>query len=407
MKIPAIRSKIGTTIYYVTTFTFRQVAEFVKKIDDELHKSEFLKDSIQRSITDNVSSIKDYILNQKERFFNSLVLAVYDGDPKWIEVELNFKDEEFFDLGLLEFTGDEKIFPVDGQHRAEGIKLALLKNVDLESEKIGVILISHRKDQDGMRKSRRIFSTLNRYAKIVSQDDIIALDEDDIVAIVTRELLEEFDLFIGSKIVRAQQKAIPETNKTAITSLITLYQCNIELLKLFKIKNKINKSVNDYLKFRPKDSQISKYLEFCINFWTSFSVEIDIIKDYLKNSDLKPASPYRNKSTGGNLIFRPVGLLPFVQAAILIHRRENIDFNNIFCRFNKLDLSINNKPWAQVVWDKYEKKMIMGSQVLTKLLLLYKYDRELLKPGELEKLEEGYASKINYKGNVKDVLKEI
>ena len=37
-------------------------------------------------------------------------------------------DEEFVDLGILELTGDEKIFPVDGQHRVEGIKHALINN---------------------------------------------------------------------------------------------------------------------------------------------------------------------------------------------------------------------------------------------------------------------------------------
>ena len=34
-------------------------------------------------------------------------------------------DDEYFDLGFLDFPGNEKIFPIDGQHRVEGIKAAL------------------------------------------------------------------------------------------------------------------------------------------------------------------------------------------------------------------------------------------------------------------------------------------
>jgi len=72
MKIPALKAKIGNWDYYVTTLTFKQVETYVSKIDDNLHKSESLKDLIQRSITNNFKSIKEYILNQPEVFFNSL-----------------------------------------------------------------------------------------------------------------------------------------------------------------------------------------------------------------------------------------------------------------------------------------------------------------------------------------------
>lgn len=68
MKIPALKAKIGNWDYYVTTLTFEQVSAFVSKIDEHLHKSESLKDLIQRSITNNYLSIKEYIVNQPEVF---------------------------------------------------------------------------------------------------------------------------------------------------------------------------------------------------------------------------------------------------------------------------------------------------------------------------------------------------
>ncbi|MCD4663838.1 MAG: hypothetical protein K8R68_01130, partial [Bacteroidales bacterium] len=88
MKIPAIRAKIGTWTYYISTLTFEQVNQYVERIDDQLHRAELLRDLIQRSITSNYLNIKEYIIHQPEMFFNSLVLGVYDGMPQWIEVEL-------------------------------------------------------------------------------------------------------------------------------------------------------------------------------------------------------------------------------------------------------------------------------------------------------------------------------
>ena len=103
MKIPAIRATIGTWVYYVATMTFKDVASFVKRVDNELHKSDLLKEMLQRSITSNYKSIAQYIETQEERFFNALVLAVYDGTPTWHEVRLEYETgEEFYNLGILE-----------------------------------------------------------------------------------------------------------------------------------------------------------------------------------------------------------------------------------------------------------------------------------------------------------------
>ena len=141
INIPAIRGVLGGIVYYTSTFTFKQIAERVKKIDDELHTSTSLKDQLQRSLTSNYESITNYILTQKEHFFNSLILAVYDGEPEWNEIEVRFKDVDYYSMGFLKMNGEEKIFPVDGQHRVEGIKDAIKNNPELEDETISVILI--------------------------------------------------------------------------------------------------------------------------------------------------------------------------------------------------------------------------------------------------------------------------
>ena len=229
MKIPAIRAKIGIWVYYIANLTFEQIGKYVQKVDKELHNSTVLREMLQRSISNNYKQIATYISQQEERFFNSLVLAVYDGDPQWHEVQLDFgEDEEYHDIGLLELTGKEKIFPVDGQHRVEGIKHVLCETQDFNNEKIPVIFIGHKNDDSDMKRARRLCSTLNRYAKPVSKRDIIALDEDDAVAIISRELIENHPLFENDRILDSKSKAIPENNNTAFTTIITFYECNYE-----------------------------------------------------------------------------------------------------------------------------------------------------------------------------------
>jgi DNA sulfur modification protein DndB len=410
MKIPAIRAKIGTWTYYISSFSFKQVSSLVKRVDDELHKSESLRDQIQRSITDNYKYVKSYILNQDERFFNSLVLAVYEGEPKWVEVEMNFGDEYFYNLGFLELTGSEKIFPVDGQHRVEGIKAAIIERPALESEIISVLLIGHKNNEDGMKKTRRLFTTLNRYARPVKLNDIIALDEDDTVAITTRELLETYELFTGRRVNNAEQKNIPENDKTAFTSLITLYECNLELYKAF-IKettgsNPTKLLLLERLRYRPSSNVLAQFLGFCKGFWDQLSSNIEAIKEY-SEAVYDPARKFRNNENGGNLLFRPIGLLAVVQTVLDIKNRTLNSFETILHNLNNINLSISEPPFRMVVWNPVEKTMIMGNKTLVKLLLLYLYDEALMSNNEMQKLKEKYAVIVNKADNIDKALEGI
>lgn len=400
MKIPAIRAKIGVWVYYIATLTFSQVKERVSKIDDELHKSTVLREMLQRSITDNYKSIAKYIEHQEERFFNSLVLAVYDGDPKWHEIRLDYgNDEEYYDVGLLELTGDERIFPVDGQHRVEGIKKALEESNALTDEKIPVIFIGHKKDGAGMQRARRLFSTLNRYAKPVSLRDIIALDEDDSIAIISRELMENSVLFENNRILDAKTKAIPDSNKTAFTSIITFYECNREILKLYldskEIRNSDNRKltgqskINYYIKFRPSEEEIKEYYEMSLKFWNALCDNIDDMKEYISVEAC--SETYRNRD-GGNVFFRPVALLPIIKAVINIAIRTKKDFDEIFRKVNTLPLDLTDSVWNGILWDCNNKKMIMNNQSTTELLFMYLYDSEVLTDSEKMRLEKNFAS---------------
>ena len=395
MRVPAIRAKIGIWVYYVATLTFEQIGNYVKRVDGELHKSEVLRDMLQRSITDNYKSIANYINQQEERFFNSLVLAIYDGDPQWHEVRLDYgNDEEFYDLGILELTGNEKIFPVDGQHRVEGIKKVLKDSNIHNQEKIPVIFIGHKKDAEGMQRARRMFSTLNRYAKPVSMRDIIALDEDDAIAIVSRELIDSHDLFAQKRILDSKTKAIPDSNTTAFTSIITFYECNRELLWMV-IKNKEVKDpqgknlrgrskINQYIRHRPSDNEISDFSQICFNYWNSLMENFRDINTYVTSGSLD-STPFRNK-TGGSLVFRPVALLPFVRASIRIKELYKMEFSEVFINMSQMPLILDNPIWKNVLWNKQKKTMISNNQSLVELILLYLYDKKILTKKETSKV---------------------
>lgn len=398
LNIPAIRGILGDIVYYTSSFTFKQIAERVKKIDQELHTSTSLKDQLQRSLTKNYESITDYILSQKEHFFNALVLAVYDGDPVWNEIEVGFKGEDYYNMGFLRLNGEEKIFPVDGQHRVEGIKDAIKKSPELEDETIAVILIGHHKDKEGMEKTRRIFSTLNRYAKPVSTGDIIALDEDDTVAIVTRNMLESFPLFMNENISDEKKtKAIVEKDTKSFTSLIKLYETNKIVYKYYTSFRENTKRIHSsteidkFLKFRPKQEDIDDFEKYLTEFWELFINSFEGMKEYVASTEKDAAAKYRNRENGGLLYFRPVALPQLVTAILETCFRSKVTLSDSMSAYSQLEMCISKAPWVKVLWGAESRTMIMKNKTLVRPLLMFMYDRSVLNAKELESLRIRYA----------------
>lgn len=401
--IPAIRGYMGymgSIVYYTATFTFKQIAERVNPVNDELHTSESLRDQIQRSLTNNYLSIKDYILTQKEHFFNALVLAIYNGDPTWNELELDFKGNDYYSMGFLRLNGEEKIFPVDGQHRVEGIKEAIKENAELENETITVIFIGHHNDKKGKEKTRRIFSTLNRYAKPVSQGDIIALDEDDIVAITTRDLLENFPLFMNKnvKIDKKSSKALADNDEKSFTSLITLYDTNKIIYTYYKSncdhrKRLYNsKKIFEFLKYRPSQQKIDDFYDYLYDFWKMFVEIFPGVKSYVDNcNDENAASNYRNKETGGLLYFRPIALPQLIKAILETQLRLQIELKECMLKYAQIEMCISREPWILLLWNVKTQTMVMKYKTNIFHMLIYMLRKDLLTQKEKGTLIKNYA----------------
>jgi DNA sulfur modification protein DndB len=211
---PALRCKLGEWIYYVTYLRFCDVRDWVKPTK-EIHTSKKLSEWIQRTLDNkHTQGITQYLLTQSEHFFNAIVIGVYGGHPSWASLKISVQEDVEFEqlsddqetelessVGLLKLSGYENLFAIDGQHRVAGIKEALKENTKLDHEEICAIFVGHENTQPGMERTRRLFTTLNKTAKKVAMADIVALDEDDGFAVVTRRLIDEFDVFSQGEIV--------------------------------------------------------------------------------------------------------------------------------------------------------------------------------------------------------------
>ena len=397
INIPAIKGQIGNTIYYIANLTFSQIATMVSRVNDELHTANSIKEQIQRSLSDNYIKIRDYIIKREDHFFDSLVLAVYDGDPRWKEVRYEIDGVMYSNVGLLELNGNEQIFPLDGQHRLEGIRAALKENDKCANDVIPIMLIGHDCTPEGKVKSRRIFSILNRYAKPVGKGDIIALDEDDIVAIETRDLLENNKLFMGNRIKVSNSKSIPVTDKTSFTTLMTLYDCLDELFKAFHFQ-KTGKllsaeKLKDYKRMRPVDEEIEEFHLYLSAFWNEMLIHFPELEEYVGDDSNECALKYRPQGEGGNLFFRPVGLLPFISAVCRIVMDNQHSYEEILSFYaGHLNRDVSSEYWRGILWEPVSKKMLVRNGTLVKYLMIAMYPEEILTERDKKDMIDRYVS---------------
>ena len=403
--LPAIRGFMGDWVYYSTLMSFDEISKRLQYAQEITSNNIDLSEEMQREtkIPRGVE-IADYIRTQPEHFFNSLVVAVYGGDPKWHtqkNIEANEKylkelDEEIIEsIGFLKFDGTETLFAIDGQHRLAGIRSLLEDDPEnkLKDEKISVIFVGHKKTLKGLQRTRRLFTTLNKKAQPVSKGDIIILDEDDVMAICTRWLLER-EFLRKEMIVRVASNNMPSGNQSALTTIGNLYDI---LLILFSKASTDLKERKKYLQDkRPTERELEKYFNLSKKYFSllreSFS-EIDELFNATNTEDV--VKKYRG-SHGGNALFRPKGLEIFtlIIAILTSPKDKNLPLKKAVEVAAKLPRKLDEPPYEGVIWDSKTKTILRGGDTTLRNILLYMLSSSVIDEKKLKELKEKYRDTL-------------
>ena len=384
---PAIRSHIGDWAYFITVLPFAEVAERIRRAD-EIHTNKGLHDMIQRALSDRKMTIADYIRTQGERFFNAIVVGIYGGSPDWFPVDIeanslrtrgdlqpvNLTTRAREAFGVLQLSGQENLFAIDGQHRVEGIKEALEVDPDLAREELAVLFVAHRTTAEGRARTRRLFTTLNKYAVPVRLHEIIALDEDDAFAIVTRLVVERYEGLaktIGERdeligLVRYRQALTPPSDHHSITSIETIYK----LIEVLAFPRSDSKTRSAYKRSRPSPDVIESMYEEHVSFWEALRKHVMPMFEALGS---RPedciAGRYRTRE-GGHILFRPVGQIAFGRAVRVLQDR-NVGLDEAVGALSQTVLALNEVPWANVLWDPGRHAMLRSKPELSESLFLH------------------------------------
>jgi len=379
--VPALRARIGDWQYYVTVMKFGKIARECR-LAEEIHANKDLDDLIQREIQDRVQKeMVPYLLNEPQRFYGALVVAVYGGEPEFSEVKVqdghhlidDLENRSSYGFGLLRFDGSQIYYALDGQHRLKSIQEAIRQNADLAKEEITVIILNHENTKHGLERTRRLFSTLNRRAKPTSSGMNIAIDEDDPIAIVTRRLVKENDILKGLVLSNLGSKQISpsKSHDPYITTLAAFYETNEILLGAYNGGLEINQQ---FKQFRPSNDELDDYYSYLERTW------IYLLKkcpgfEYVLNGKKKPGDIRKCLDSfgtsilddsgrpipGGNVFARPIGQFILAEVIKLVCIQGKPIEDAIDAIMNNISMDINQSPWVRVIWNPTTQR-IQGSK---------------------------------------------
>ena len=355
------------------------------KFASEVWESKALDHWIQRTLNDSRAKgdIAAYLARHEDRFFNSIVVAAIEGDPKFMSVEIT--DDPRFELidddvmndsfGILRFNGKQKYYALDGQHRLKAIQ-ALLDNETefappkgFEDEEFSVIIVVQKDDEtreDFMKKYRRLFSHLNRHAKPMDKATTIIMEEDDAFAICTRRLIQEHSFFSwiegDSTRVRCQGSENMAVHESYFTNIITLYEMTIELLSTPTRQNGESWGVRGkrFKAIRPTDEELDVLYDELVMYWNAILKEFPVLHDEprLNRNNLTEEQEIEGEISTNHLLFRPIGqrLLSELVRKWLDRKLDDPDLvsaeelSTVLSGLSKIEWRLFCPPWRNLLF---------------------------------------------------------
>lgn len=361
--VPAMRGRLGDTDYYILSMKAQEIVDKVK-IPKEMKEweDESVEERYQREINYNRvrSQIAPYLANDNSRFFGALIVAAMNfGDSVSFEplAEVTTKGlpglyrAAAANMGFLTFTGGETLVPLDGQHRLKAIQFAITavdeksRPIDiapcteLAQEDVTVILVAYEP-----KKARKIFTKVNRYAKTTTTGQNYITDDDDVLAVLTREVVNEL---IGGRLAKFTSNTL-RPKDAEFTTLAIVYNCNEEIIKRTFPEGKLDKT------HLPDNTKQRLFRKKVIEVWKAVLEGIEVFADALDDRD-ETGDANRRKIRENNLLGKPVAQECLVRAFVrLTGAPTNMSAEDACERLNRLPWSMteeNLEKWQRVLWN--------------------------------------------------------
>ena len=390
--IPAIRGQLGNTEFYETTMKVRDLVKSVRAPREMDGWATFgIEERMQRDadLPRIKKQLAPYIARNPDRFFGSIIVLVYNGEvifepmaevAKGVPAAYKQNAQR---IGFLTIDGGTLVV-LDGQHRLLALEMVLKGDAegpclaDVPNDDVCVVFIKH---EDNV-KTRRIFNTVNRYAKQTSRGDNIITSEDDGYAIVARCLLRD-EMPLGSRMYGGKREDLVEwknntlgPRSTSLTTIGVVYE-TVKLSLEAKGVARLN------IQERPDDEAVERYTEQTAEVWRYVIEGMDAYKAALADPRRIPAMRKDDADTA--LLFKPAAQIALFDGLLRAVSLGGLSLEEAVARANRVaSWSMGAPVWKNIII-KAGGTIDAGSDARDRMALLVCYLIAADRLGEREK----------------------
>lgn len=188
------------------------------------------------------------------------------------------------------------------------------------------------------------------------------------MAIIARRLVEENDWFKHPKIAVIGSPNIPATNRTALTTISSLY----DTLKLIFTHYA---GTDRNLRFRrPTDERLDDFYKLANEFFKALSTTFPPVGELFKSDDPIQVTSQHRGDHGGHVLFRVLGLELITRLAIKMAEQHQLDLPVAIKRLKSLPFDLASPPYKDVIWDSARRRMNLKGKSTAQRVLYYLYD---------------------------------
>lgn len=422
----ALRGQMGSTPYFVTTLTARQLTNTARPArETDSWASLSIEERMQREadLGRVRKQIVPYLAQHPDRFFGAVIVMV---DKEALEFEslseilsklTNVKQlpnayRNGGDvMGFLTIGKGEHII-LDGQHRWLALRevITSVETLGTEQSQVGdddvtTIFI----ENADPRKTRRIFNKVNRYAKPTGRADNILTSEDDGYAIITRRLLdqdEEAPLAARPILYDDGNPVLGKNGKPEFQEIVNWRSNTLSRgMKHLTTISAVHDAVTHVAKFNgfldldrivsPDERTLHTAYEAVAPWFETLLRELDAFKRAVENPDTVRFDRFDN-SHRHTMLLRPVGQIALVRGLVraINHSsdgksgRPMLTLSKAIERVNKIDFSVGpESAWRDTVV-RADGRMVARSEAynLAANLLAYLIGAEYMTQDMRQKL---------------------
>ena len=400
--VAAMQARLGETNYWVLTLKARELVRLVKSPKEMPGWDELkIEEIYQRDINFNRvrRQIAPYFAEDPNRFCGAIIVAAMNFDVNFeplVQVSKGVPGmyrKEAEKIGFLHFDGGENLVPLDGQHRLKAIEFAisgrdekskpiagLQQNDALAAEDVTVILVEYEAE-----KARRIFTRVNKYAKSTTTGQNIITNDDDVVAVLAREVVNQT---IGGRLVKFTSNTL-RAGDAQFTTIPIIYNCNEEIIRQnFPERPDKNRLASP--------AQVDLYREKVFEVWGQILEGIDVFRSATQTKE-ETGDAKRIEMRKASLLGKPVAQECLVKAFVELTRKGTQGAWSA----KKASTHLNRVPWnlteenLEGVWQRVlwtggtDGKIITKNRPLTVRMIRYLAGQKLPVDDE-EKLLAAY-----------------